>query len=397
MGAGPVGMVLGCLLGQRGIRVLMLERQDKRPEHSQAIGITPPSLRILEELDLAHAFVRHGVTISDCHVHGQTGYLGCASFRGIDSPYRFVLSLPQRESMRLLEEKLVGFPTVHLKRSAEVTAVSSHESHVAVQWRDSGNSVITSTASYAVACDGCHSQTRKLLSIPTRRHQYGCHFVMGDFNNSSFLLGTEARLYFTSLGAVESFPLPEGKRRWIVQTERHQQDAPVGLISHCVRERTGILLCNEDQLNQSSFSPWRLDCEKYHEGRVILCGDAAHVMSPIGGQGMNTGIADAQFAAALLHAVIQKGQNYEEWIAEYERCRRMAATTAATRAAMGMSLGTWRGIPLSLLRDGLMRFGLFSAPLSTHVGNWFSMMSIPFNHISQSSSAMKWLSSEYTS
>ncbi|MFN0078853.1 MAG: FAD-dependent oxidoreductase [Prosthecobacter sp.] len=363
IGAGPVGLLLALLLGQRGLNVLVLEQRTELPQQSQAIGITPPSLEILATVGLAQSFVQSGVCIRDCFVHGHTGRLGGVSFRDIAGAHRFILSLPQRQTMRLLEEALMQQPTVKLMRGIECAALSSQADGVIVRTAEA-----EFHAAFVVACDGAHSRVRELLGIRTRRREYGCQFVMGDFIDRT-AMQDDAHLFFTAAGAVESFPLPEGQRRWIVQTNDETDLVPQ------VRQRTGMLLNAADQLNASAFSPWRLDCERLHLGHVLLCGDAAHVMSPIGGQGMNTGFADAEFAAAMLHAILRHGENAERWFKQYEHCRQTAARTAARRAEWGMGLGVWRGVMRSLLRDFIIR----SILRSDHVPPWFAMQSLPFN------------------
>ena len=373
VGAGPVGLLLAGLLGQRGFRVLIVDKRIDSPSHSQAIGITPPSLEILAQLGLDAEFIRWGVPIRDCHVHGQSGYLGCASFREIPGAYRYILSLPQQVNVRLLEEKLADYPQVTLRRGLEITAVDQAPDQVTLRGAD-----FESTAKWVIGCDGHRSRVRDLLKMRFKSGQYPCHFIMGDFMDRSDLKD-EAHLYFTAHGAVESFPLPEGKRRWIVQTPEAMPEAPAGYISAAIRERTGRDLPTEDQLNQSWFTPRWMECEQYHDGRVILCGDAAHLMSPIGGQGMNTGWADAEFIAEMLDAIEHRQQAATPLLEAYSRCRSRAARSATFRAACGMWLGTRTGPIQSWIRDGFMRHGLFKGPLAQRLGPHFAMLTIPYN------------------
>jgi 2-polyprenyl-6-methoxyphenol hydroxylase-like FAD-dependent oxidoreductase len=364
VGGGPVGLLLACLLGQRGIRVLVLEKHMEREVWSQAIGITPPTLQIMARVGLDAALVARGVQIRECQVHGQQGLVGTASFRQIAGPHPYVLALPQAITLELLEAEAARHPTIEIKRGVEVTAMDQDETGVTLM--SQGGSF---RASYAVACDGHRSRIRDLLEVHTTAKSYGCHFIMGDFEGDSGL-GDDAHLFFTADGAVESFPLPAKKRRWIVQ-------ATEGSIPDFVRQRTGIILDPARQLDQHRFAPRRLDCDRLTQGRVLLGGDAAHVMSPIGGQGMNTGFADAEFAAEMLNAILRRGEAAQPLFMAYDRIRRHAAATAATRAAVGMGVGVWTGMWKASLRDFIFRYFVFRGPFSRHVGPWFAMQSIP--------------------
>ena len=376
-GAGPVGLLVACFLGQSGLKVLVLEKRTEPIAHSAAIGITPPSLHILAKVGLDAAFLSQGIKVRDCVVHGERGRLGCVSFRDIPDKYRWVLSLPQRDTIALLQQKLTELPNVELRMGYEVTQIEQQGQQVLVRSRtEAGSQELR--ARWLVACDGSRSRVRELLHVHAPGKSYPCHFVMGDFVEKT-QLGDDAHLFFKADGSVESFPLPGGLRRWIVQVEDTLQKVPPGLISELVQRRTGIKVSPGDQTNQSTFTPRRFNCDRYYVDRVILCGDAAHGMSPIGGQGMNTGFADAEFLAEILPAILQRGQNPEPLLNAYQRYRRKAASTAIFRAEWGMWLGTWRGKLRSFVRDFIIGNVMCRWPVSAHMGPLYAMLTIPFN------------------
>jgi len=214
---------------------------------------------------------------------------------------------------------------------------------------------------------------RELIGMRAPVHTYGCHFVMGDFIDRT-QFGDEAHLFFTATGAVESFPLPGGQRRWVVQTETHLDPAPPGILSGLIRGRTGIDVPAADQINESAFTPRRYNCDRYYDGRIILCGDAAHGMSPIGGQGMNTGFADAEFLAAILC----QGDPLT-LLPAYDHFRRKAVKTATSRAEWGMWFGTWRGRARCMLRDVILKLLCCRGFVVKRMGPFYAMLTIPFN------------------
>jgi 2-polyprenyl-6-methoxyphenol hydroxylase-like FAD-dependent oxidoreductase len=348
--------------------------------HSAAIGITPPSLHILSKLKLEHAFLQQGVKVRDCILHGESGRLGCVSFRDIPDRFSWILSLPQSGTIALLQQKLAEFTNVTFVPGADVTRVEERGEVVDIEYamRTSAGAPQHLTARWVVACDGARSAVREQLGIAAPGKSYPCHFVMGDFMERTNL-GTEAHLFFKADGSVESFPLPQGLRRWIVQTPAPMQQVPQGFISGIVKSRAGIALPPEDQTNESVFTPRRFDCERYHQGRTVLCGDAAHGMSPIGGQGMNTGFADAEFLDEVLGAILQHGQSPQPPLDAYQRFRRKAARAAIFRAEWGMWFGTWRGKWRSHLRDFIIRDVMCRWPVAPRMGPFYAMLTIPFN------------------
>jgi 2-polyprenyl-6-methoxyphenol hydroxylase-like FAD-dependent oxidoreductase len=365
VGAGPVGLLLGCLLRSRGLSVALLERRPDPSSYSAAIGITPPSLAILRSIGADREMIEAGVKVRDCLLHGRRGLVGKVSFRDIPDENRYILSLPQRDTAAMLRRRL---GETNVRSGWEVTDVEQDGEGVRV--RTSRGEVL---ARFAVGCDGARSRVRESLGIRAPGRRYGCHFVMADFVDRSGL-ADEAHLFFKPEGSVESFPLPHGLRRWVVQTKERFDVPPPGIVPELTLRRTGFRLDPADQLNVHAFTPRHFNCERYHQGRVALCGDAAHGMSPAGGQGMNTGFADAEFLSQVLAS-----PDPLALLPEYTRYRRHAASAAIFRADWGMSLGTWTGLPLSVLRDGILRHVICRGPVSRRMGSFYAMLTIPFN------------------
>ena len=369
VGGGPVGLLLACLLKKQGQRIRVLEKRTQPIPHSAAIGITPPSLHILDKLGLTDQFIDAGLKVRDCFVHGQSGQLGCVSFRDIPDEHRFILSLPQATTIAILQKHL---GTEFIETGCEVSEVKQYADHCVVRAGDREWS-----ARHVIACDGSRSRVRDLIGMKAPARAYDLHFVMGDFIDRTGF-GDEAHLFFTATGSVESFPLPGGQRRWIVQTDKRFDNPPKALVSYLTHLRTGITVSLSDQVNESVFTPRRFNCDRYYDGRVILCGDAAHGMSPIGGQGMNTGFADAEFLAEVLcHS------DPLSLLPAYTRFRRQASKTAIFRAEWGMWLGTWRGKSLSMLRDVILKFLLCQGPIARRMGPFYAMLTIPFNTLAR--------------
>lgn len=377
VGAGPVGLLLGNLLGTRGVRTLVIDRRTSGPDASMAIGLTPPSMALLQGLDLDRAFIAAGVKVDHAVVHGDRGQLGELFFHDLPGPYPFILSVPQAETVRLLEARLAAWPSVCLRRGTELTALSQDDGQVtATLRRVADGSEETVCSAWLAGCDGGESLVRSLAGLPVSGGSYPQTFVMADYADASGL-GGAAHLYFTRHGSVESFPLPGGRRRWIIQTDSLQRPVPPGLLATAVRQRTGIDLAGSTCSFESAFAVRHRLADRYAQGRVVLCGDAAHLMSPVGGQGMNVGFADA---AALAEVLVNASPGGEPTpaLAEYGRMRRRVAQIAIGRAARGMWMGTRRGPLAALWREPLLRL-LLAPPISRSLPPYFAMLTMPGN------------------
>ncbi|RME36465.1 MAG: FAD-dependent monooxygenase [Deltaproteobacteria bacterium] len=372
VGAGPVGLLLGNLLGQAGIDTLVIDRRSSGPRASMAIGITPPSLAILARLGLDESFVAAGVAVNHAVVHGDQRVLGELSFDSLPGPWPFILSLPQARTVELLENRLQKQASVELWRGWQLENFERNTDGMRAEISDSARNHRDMACRYLVDCSGAAGSIRRRLGLADERVTYPQNFVMADFPACE-ALGTSAHLWFTASGSVESFPLPDG-RRWIVQTDHFHDLVEPELPAEIVARRTGLRLAGEPVF-LSAFKVHRLLAKSYVADHILLAGDAAHLMSPVGGQGMNVGFADAAMLCDTLVAIL-RGEAPPEQLQHYSRARRQAAAIAIKRAQRGMWMGTRRGRLNCLWREPLLKL-LLSEPVRRYLPPYFAMLTLP--------------------
>lgn len=377
-GGGPVGLLLAILLGQQGRRVLVAERRDQPPQGSMAIGITPPSLEWLTEAGVAEAFEAQGFAIRGAQVFENGRHEGGVDFSKLPTRFRHILSLPQSETIRILGGHLAAYPTVEQRVGVSVGGWNEDRGGIETTLIDVKTGALSRARSaFLVGCDGARSTVRSLAGIRWNSRRYAASFVMADVVGHAGL-GRDAYLYFGKKGSVESFPLPGNQRRWIVQEVGEIGGTPeTSVVTRHVRERTGVIIDEAACGFSSRFQPmWGL-AGQYVKGRVLLCGDAAHVMSPIGGQGMNTGFMDAAHLSRALAVCLNDPDRARPALESYARTRERAFRVAARRAEWSMWLGTRRGRLGSAFRAWLIGRILMKQPVRQKLAEHFAMLTLP--------------------
>ncbi len=359
VGGGAVGLFLACRLAQLGIGVRVLERRTAPASgttHSRAIGIHPPALERLTELGLGEAFLHEGVKIARGHAFAGTTPLGTLEFASCPPPYPFILTLPQPRTEALLAHRLEEIAPGALHRGGEVNDVQVQGDAVTVQLTRGERH----HARFLIAADGKESFVRRALGIRFRGGSYPDTYLMGDFADTTDL-GLDAALYFTRAGLVESFPLPGGLRRWVLKTPEYVRDPHPEMLTQAVGARLGVTLEAESNTMLSAFGVQRFLAERFVAGRVALVGDAAHVLSPIGGQGMNLG----WLGAWRLAEALRSGGDPSAYASHRAKARQ-----AIGRAEFNTFMG--RATPLAPLRDTLA-WGILHTPLNRAFARVFTM------------------------
>ena len=365
VGGGPVGTMLACVLAVGGLDVEVLEQRETPSLRSRAIGIHPPLLAVLARIGVADALLERAVRIRAGEVRCDGRRLGALSFERAAPEYPFVVALPQYETEALLRARFEQLRPGRYRSGVTVTGV-----------RDGGDAARLATtagpieARSVIGADGARSRVREQAGIGWR--ELGRHetYLMGDFADPGSS-DASAVLYFERGGVVESFPLPGGRRRWVAMTDFLAADADSADLAALIRHRTGVSVGGPLGA-ASAFAVQQRLAGSMHSGRIVLVGDAAHQISPIGGQGMNLGWLDAVALAPALQRALLEPEVAASVLGVYDRTRRNAARRAALQAGFNMEMGRpAHGLRLGA-RNALVR-SLTLPPANELVARAFTM------------------------
>jgi 2-polyprenyl-6-methoxyphenol hydroxylase-like FAD-dependent oxidoreductase len=327
VGAGPTGLTLAAFLTAGGADVVLLDRAAEGAGTSRAAVVHARTLEVLEGLDVTRELVGRGVITPTFTVRDRDRVLLTVPFEDLPTAHPYTLMVPQNVTEQVLLARLRALGgQVH--RPHEVVGVTQDATGVTVTTA-TGHMV---RARYVVGADGMHSVVREQSGIGFAGDSYEQSFVLADVRMDWELPGDEVQLFFAAAGLVVVAPLPGGRHR-IVATVEEAPEHPGAADVQALLDARGPEKAParvRDLLWSSRFRVHHRIADHYRAGRSFLAGDAAHVHSPAGGQGMNTGIQDA---AELAHRLLEGTEE------DYEAVRRpvavsvVAMTDRMTRAA----------------------------------------------------------------
>ena len=352
VGAGPVGLTMAAEFARHGVRCRIVDRLEKPSPYCRAIGITPRTLEVWDDMGIAREMIDAGLWIDGLRsiIHGQPPKDAHQDLS--DLPYS-QLGLPQYETERLLARHL-GRYGVAVERGTGLRSLQQDDSGISAKLERVDGGTEDATFRYVIGCDGAHSTVRHALSIAFEGEAMPMTFMLGDVHVAWDLpRGMALRaLRLVEDAAPDMFiaiPLPEpGRYRvsMIAPSELMQsggsdhgiQSETRGPALEDIQAIADNLVPGRPQLSDLRWSSmFRISMRlaaQYRRGRVFLAGDAAHIHPPTGGQGMNTGIQDAYNLAWKL-ALVLGGAASEKLLDSYEAERRPvgADVVARTRAA----------------------------------------------------------------
>jgi 2-polyprenyl-6-methoxyphenol hydroxylase-like FAD-dependent oxidoreductase len=310
-GAGPTGLVLALWLVRQGVRVRVVDQLPIPGTTSRAIGVVPRTLELYRQLGLADTIVKRGHVLGAINLwvgaervaHARLGEMG----EGI-SPYPFLLMFPQDEHERLLIERLEA-EGVRVERPSALASFETRSDQVIAQLRDSSGHTQQCRAAFLAGCDGARSTVRRALQIEFAGGTYSHLFYVADVDASGPLANGELHIALDETDFLGMFPLAKKGRARLIGTVRQDAVARAEMLTWADVSSSALARLHVDVERVNWFSTYHVHhrvASRFRAGRVFLLGDAAHVHSPVGAQGMNTGIGDAINLAWKLAAVVQQ-------------------------------------------------------------------------------------------
>ncbi|MBX2987083.1 MAG: FAD-dependent monooxygenase [Bdellovibrionaceae bacterium] len=314
VGAGPTGLMMASQLARHGVRFQIIDRQTDRSKESRALVIHARSLELLQNLGLSESFLKTGRPSIGLEIYTNGQKRVQADFGDIgakDTPFPFIFFLSQAETERLLREDLKS-RGVDIEQPAELLSFASSDQGVVAQVRGADQVVREVRSRYLIGCDGAHSPVRHALNLPFPGAPYAEDFLLADVEVKWPFEQDRLLLFLTADGVLAHFPLTSRLSRLILTAGLRREDAPTepGLdeITAKTESFTGVKARLSNPQWLSRFRLHHRAVPRYRVGPVFLAGDAAHIHSPAGGQGMNTGLQDAANLAWKI-AWVLKGAN----------------------------------------------------------------------------------------
>jgi len=334
VGAGPTGLVLALWLSRMGVRVRVIDKTAEPGTTSRAIVVQARTLEQYDQLGLADPLVERGLKVAAANLwvagrkvaRAPLGDMGA----GI-SPFPYALSFPQDEHERFLIEHLHAVGVVVERRTELVGFADAGDRIRAVLRRPDGTEA-SCAAAYLAGCDGAHSRVRELLNTGFPGGTYAHLFYVADVEASGPVMDRELHIALDAADFLGVFPLKTSGRARLIGTVRQaaaEHEPTWADVSKSIVERMRISV---ERVNWfSTYHVHHRVAREFCEGRAFLLGDAAHIHSPVGGQGMNTGIGDAINLAWKLVEVL-RGAADPQLLDSYEPeriafARRLVATT----------------------------------------------------------------------
>ena len=382
VGAGPVGLTLGCQLQQYGVSFRIIDKLSGPVKRTKAAAVWSRTTEIFDQMNLADRFLDEGLKVFGASFFANGKRVARLTLDSIDSLYNYVLMLPQHKTEEVLRAYLEE-KNSPVEYDCSVASIEEKGDLIEVALED-GRTLV---ARYLIACDGAHSQVRQSAGLSFEGRELESQWVVGDAEIEGLPFDDEILLIMHNDGPTGLFPLGDSLYRVVGETEPvidQTSELATQVVQDLVTTRVqgrNLKLGNISDAGFFSINERQVD--RYRNGRIFLAGDSAHVQSPLGGQGMNTGIQDAHNLAWKL-AMVCKQDLKEKVLDTYHEERHPIGKWLVEATSRGTEMLTNRQPIVAAFRDQAARFVASLPPVQNKLRNTLSEVEINYRSSSLS-------------
>ncbi|MEU7163426.1 FAD-dependent monooxygenase [Streptomyces morookaense] len=379
VGGGPVGLVLACELKQQGVDARVIDAERRLSQHSRSNVIWSRSLELLDRIGVADALVAQGHQADGIAYYSYGRRLGATLVRKLDDlVYPFALMIPQNDTEAVLEQRFTELGG-RIERGVRLTYLDASGDRPVAKLEHADGQVEETTVDWLIGADGAHSTVRKQLGIEYDGPQVNVTIAITDAVIDSALDNRLAHHCYSLHGSLVLAPLGGDVYRIAVSVP-HQEDGTAPsreLFQRLIDERAP----GSNTVGELSWSTYyRIRCATaatFRAGRCFLAGDAAHIISPAAGQGMNTGIQDAVNLGWKLGAVI-RGTSDEQILDSYDRERRQVVQRVARASAFQTKFGVVGSRYKVAIRDAAIMGAHYTGLLQRYMARQLSQTNVQY-------------------
>jgi 2-polyprenyl-6-methoxyphenol hydroxylase-like FAD-dependent oxidoreductase len=356
VGAGPVGMTMAAELARYGVSVRIVDKAAQRTDKSKALVLWSRTLELMDRAGCTDTFIAAGQKVDAANIVAGKKLIGHVSLAGVKSPYPFALMLPQSDTERLLEAHLANLG-ITIERETELTAFKAEETGVVSTLQAPDGKQQTIKTDWLIGCDGAHSAVRHGLGLSFIGDTLQSDWILADIHLKAFPFPpSEIATYWHEQGVLVVFPISPGRYRVVADLGLSHGQMPgnptLEDVQTVVDARGPGGMIVSDPIWLSAFRINERKVADYRSGRVFVAGDAAHIHSPAGGQGMNTGMQDA-FNLAWKLALVCRGVPEGALLESYNVERSAVGAQVLADAGRLTALATLKNHTAQVVRNAL--------------------------------------------